>query len=532
MFKRTISVLLILALLSLCGGCKQKTSSGSKPSSDKETTAEVIKTRDITLLYCQADTINPYTCGTKYNQELCDLLYDPLIKLDEAYAVKNCLAEAIEASPSSVLVVLKNATFSNGATLNANDIVYSFNLAKNLTQYASAFAQASCTADGNAVRFQLSSPDTAFVNFLDFPIIQAGSDTLKDSDNILQPPVGCGRYIYQYGQSKLTANPNYHGGKVNIKNINLIDTPDSTAANHHLEVGSVDYYYSTLADGVIPKLNGTSRQVILNKLVYIGINQNSNMFKNPQMRQTLSAAINRTALVNNAFHSDAVVAKTPFHPLWKAAEGYEYIEEKENIDVVLANLKEIGYNTKDNEGYFVNSRGSRLSFSLLCPSSDASRVMAAEHLKSQLKKIGIALNVEVVSFAQFTARLSGGSYQLYLSEVQIPQNMDISSFTVAGGSIAYGVVDGTITTASEVTSTEPVDPQNTETASKNLSQAIAEYKAEQSSLFDVVTIFNASMPIIPICFKSGISVYASDFEIAPYATISDVFYNIENATFK
>ena len=221
MFKRTISFLLILAVLSLCGGCKQKGSTGDKPSDNSASTSETVKTRDITLLYCQADTVNPYTCGTKYNQELCDLLYDPLIKLDEAYNVQNCLAESIESTPSSVRIILKNAEFSNGAALNANDVVYSFSLAKNLTQYATAFAGVTCTAEENAVRFQLSTPDTGFVSFLDFPIIQAGSDTLKDSDNILQPPVGCGRYIYQYGQSKLTANPNYHGGKVNIQNILL-----------------------------------------------------------------------------------------------------------------------------------------------------------------------------------------------------------------------------------------------------------------------------------------------------------------------
>ena len=74
--------------------------------------------------------------------------------------------------------------------------------------------------------------------------------------------------------------------------------------------------------------------------------------------------------------------------------------------------------------------------------------------------------------------------------------------------------------------------QTTESVAKPLSKAIAEYKSEQASIFDVITIFNASMPIIPLCFKCGISISASDFDTAPYATFSDVFYNIENATFE
>ncbi len=531
MCKRVLASLLALLILLFSCGCKQSKPT-KNPTNDKTNVSEEVKTRDITLLYCNADTFNPYTCSTKYNQDLCDLLYDPLIKLDENFAVKKCLANKLEASSSDVTVTLKNAKFSNGGKLTANDVVYSFNLAKNLTQYKSAFATVTCSADGNKVYFKLSSPDINFVNFLDFPIIQADSDNIKNSDNILQPPVGCGRYILESGEALLTANDNYHGGKVNIKKIKLIDAPDKTAASHHLEVGAVDYYYSSLADDEMPKLNGTSRQTALNKMVYIGINQHSALLKNAQIRTTLSAAINRTALINSAFHSDALVATTPFNPVWEGAKGYEYIEEKENINVVLANLQETGYNNRDYEGYFVNKNGKRLSFSLLCPSSDTLRVAAAKALKSQFAKVGIELNIEEVSFAQFTARLQSGSFQLYLSEVLIPQNMDLSSFSVPGGAIAYGVTEpiANPNTSSEESTTSV--PQTTESAVKPLSKAIAEYKSEQASIFDVITIFNTSMPIIPLCFKCGISISASDFDTAPYATFSDVFYNIENATFE
>ncbi|MBQ7288174.1 MAG: hypothetical protein IJW78_00420 [Clostridia bacterium] len=523
MHKKLLSLLMVFCILFLCCSCKQQ-GDETQPKDNNSHTETKINVRDITLLYCQADTLNPYTCGTKYNQELCDLLYDPLIKLDENFTVQNCLADEVKSTASEVTVTLKAAKFSNGATLSADDVLYSFALAKNLPQYKDAFASVICSAESSkTLRFSLSAPDINFVHFLDFPIIQAKSDTIKNADNILMPPVGCGRYIYQYGQEKLTANADYHNGKVNIQNISLADAPDNVAANHFLEVGAIDYYYSDLSDDTIPKLNGKSYSVALNKLVYIGMNQTNALLADAQIRCTLSAALNRTALVNTAFHSDAVIAKSPFHPQWKAAEGYQYIEDEENIDVVLANLEETGYNSKDAEGYFVNKSGKRLSFSLLCPSSDTARVAVAEQLKTQLKKVGIALRVEVVPFAQFTERLAAGNFQLFLSEVQIAQNMDISSFATPGGSIAFGVTSADLTQSAPV-STEPV--------SKNLSQAIAEYKNQQTSIFDVVTIFNASMPVIPVCFRSGICIYASDFDTAPYTTISDVFYNIENATFK
>lgn len=551
MLKKTLSFVLATALVLLCCGCKQP-QGAKQPEDDAPTVSAAAKTRDITLLYCQADTLNPYTCATKYNQELCDLLYDPLIKLDETYTVQNCLADALEITPTAIVVRLKAAKFSNGTALQANDVLYSFSLAKNLARYKNAFATVNCSViDNSTVKFTLQTPDVNFVHFLDFPILQAKSDTIQNSDHILQPPVGCGRYVYKPDEEKLSANAEYHGGKVNIKTIRLIDAPDSTAANHYLEVGAVDYYYSDMADGVIPKLNGTSRPAVLNKLVYIGANQNHPLLKDALIRCTLSAAINRAALCSTAFHSNAMIARSPFHPQWETAKGYQYIEEKENIDVVLANLKQTGYNSKDTEGYFVNAAGDRLSFSLLCPSSDAMRTAAAEQLKTQMKKVGIALTVEIVPFAQFAERLAAGSFQLYLSEVQIAQNMDISSFTVPGGALAYGIteesaapVDSSASGAAQsgaasqasnstlISETGSAVSSAPETVSKTLAQAITEYKNEQIPIFDVITIFNASMPVIPICFKSGIRICASDFASAPYATSSDVFYKIESATFK
>lgn len=535
MLKRITALLLSLIFLLYCCGCKQSDSKDKTPENTKSD-AQVSTSRDIKLLYCNSDTLNPYTCQTKYNQDLCDLLYDPLIKLDENYAVQNCLSKNIEAAASSVAVTLKSANFSNGVKLSASDVLYSFELAKSLSQYKKAFAGVNCKSEGNKVVFLLNSPDTNFVNFLDFPIIQANSDNIKNSDNVLQPPVGCGRYIYKSGENILAANNNYHNGKVNINKIHLIDTPDSTAAEHHLEVGAVDYYYSSLSDDEMPKLSGTGKQIVLNKIVYLGMNQGNALLKNSKIRHTLSAAVNRASIVNTAFHSDAVAAKNVFNPNWEPSKGYQYTEEKENINVVLANLQEIGYNNKDSEGYFVNKGGKRLSFSLICPASDSLRVAAAELLKTQFKKAGIQLNIEILGYSNFVSRLNSGRYQLYLAEAVIPQNMDISSFSVPNGSIAYGVVEETAlnTTASSslVSNTTLQGNTQPESAAKSLSGIIAEYKADKASIFDVITIFNATMPVIPLCFRCGISISASDFDIAPYATSSDVFYNIENATFK
>lgn len=559
--KRFFSLLLTaVTLIICCCGCGGETPAAGPSASKAPGLTGNGKTRELSLLYCKADSLNPYTCSTKYNRELCDLLYDPLIKLDAGYNVQKCLADDIGITANDVTVALKSASFSDGSAVGVKDVIYSFNLAKKSDSYNSVFGSVSCSEgnDGRIV-FKLKSPDGNFCNFLDFPIIKADSDSRKSDDNLSLPPIGCGRYIYSESDGVLKANPSYHNGRVAVPAIHLVDTPDKTAASHQLEVGAVDYYYTDLSDGEMPKLNGTSRNIVLNKLVYIGVNQKDSRLAVTGVRQALSAALNRGKIVESSFHSDAVAAGSPYNPMWDAAKDLQYIEESGNKDIAVANLEEAGYNKKSSTGIRYGAGGAALSFSLLCPDSDPERVAAADVIKSQLKESGIGIKVEKVGFNEFSERLKSGNFQLFLAEIQIRRNMDISSFALEGGAAAYGVIDGEVgadpetsdprsstasgnvssesataggSSASASESTNGSLPQTGENARVKLSETVAQYKKLEASVFDVIAAFNTAMPVVPLCFKCGVCVYASDIKTAPYPTASDYFYNIENTVFK
>ena len=125
--KATALISAFVILLSGCRGNVKPLSSSDMPQTSVANSAE---RNYITLLYSSSDSFNPYTAATDANRQLCKLLYEPLVKLDNEYNVTYCLAQKVEQEGSVCRVTLKNNVFSDGTPLSADDVVYSFNLAK------------------------------------------------------------------------------------------------------------------------------------------------------------------------------------------------------------------------------------------------------------------------------------------------------------------------------------------------------------------------------------------------------------------
>ena len=128
-----------------------------------------------------------------------------------------------------------------------------------------------------------------------------------------------------------------------------------------------------------------------------------------------------------------------FNPAWEAVKSVQNINLQANKEITVENLEEIGYNKLDGEGVRTNSAGKKLKFELLVNKENRLRVSAAKIIASRLSEYGISVRVAEKSFADYTAALSSGNFQLYLAEVAITPNMDISSLVTEGGSAAYGI---------------------------------------------------------------------------------------------
>ncbi|MDO4608046.1 MAG: ABC transporter substrate-binding protein [Clostridia bacterium] len=542
--KKIICIMLATCLVAGLVSCKSVEDTGSSSSQAAVESSQNISAKNINLLYSYSDTFNPYTATAASNRELSTLLYDSLIKTDNDFEQKMVLAQSAEINGKSCVVKLRNATFTDGSAVTANDVIYSYNLAKGCTRFAANFYEVTSVLaqDSKTVVFNLSQNDPLFANLLDFPIIKSGTAGVSNADGKEIAPIGCGRYYLSDDGKSLILNENYYGKIGSIKKINLINSPDATSTSHFVEVGATLAYYTDDSD--IVRMSGKKTEVNLNRFVYIGINHDYSALQSKEIRYAISSALDRDAICRTAYYNNAMAANGFFNPSFKAASAVQTIESKPNLKITVENLAKIGYNNTNANGFYANVSGYNTAFNLLVNSENASRVAAADLIAAQCKAAGIQINVIKCTYAQYVERLTSGSFQLYLGEVQVLDNMDFSNLVLSGGSAAYGVGETTPPTdeqakteaegEAEVNTQEDGDTtaeQATPPQEDKCKNILTSYYDGQCSVGDVASVLLAEMPQIPICYLNGSMFYSAQIKGGVEASSSDIYFTIENYEF-
>lgn len=530
-FKRFLCVFTAAVLLLFPSGCRNNPESGSELSTPQTVTDNNKTNREyLTLLYSSADTFNPYTLKTDVNRQLCKLLYEPLVKISNEFEAVPALAKSVKTDGQSCTVTLKDAKFSDGTAVTAEDVEYSYNLAKNsdTTYGKKLYEVSSVSVTGGKIVFNLSKTDPYFENVLDFPIIKKGSDEKTDSDSVKLPPVGSGRYVLNGNMDGLLINNGYFGEKGVIKEIRLINAPDTESVAHYTEIGAADMYFSEISDGNIMRMSGTREEINLNNLVYIGVNQNYAPFNEQSMRQAISTALNRVKICEEAYYNNAVAATGFFHPLWKETKSVQNIQIEANNEITIENLEKLGYNKLNSGGIRVNSNGIQLKFTLLVNSENRIKVLAANTIAAQLKGMGIGITVVEKSYAQYMEALIGGHFQLYLGEVKFTDNMDISQLVVKDGTVAYGlpkVVKSEETSSDTSSDTEEKYAEAKKTDSQTV---LEEFYKGNTTVKDVASVLQTEMPVIPVCYRTGVLFYNDKIENVNNSSLSDIYFSIDS----
>ncbi len=521
--KKILCLIMAAQLLFCLAACKEtplNTSSLTETTNNDKNNEQ----NYITLLYSAADTFNPYTATTQINRQLCNLLYEPLVKLDNEFEPVYSIAKSVKTEDAVCTVVIGDYKFSDGSAVTADDIVYSYNLAKNsATSYSAALYEVSSVTAVNSktVAFSLSKADPYFQNVLDFPIIKTGSAAVTDSDSVAQPPIGCGRYKVAQDRQKLVINNLYFGAKGSISEICLINAPDSESVSHYIEIGAADMYYSDISDGTILRMSGNKLDVNLNNLVYIGVNQSYGALAQNSLRQAISSAIDRNKICQNSYYNNALPATGFFTPVWKEVKSVQNIQIHTNSQITVENLEKIGYNELDKEGVRITSSGKGLRFSLLVNSENQAKVAAARLIASQLSEFGIKITVVEKSYENYIQSLASGNFQLFLGEIKLSNNMDFSCMVLEGGSAAYGLATSQSETDGDSAEAEPVP------VSKSAS-AINGFYSGKNTIADVATVLQTEMPFIPVCYRTGILLCNENIENINKSSASDIYFSIES----
>ncbi|MBQ1186457.1 MAG: ABC transporter substrate-binding protein [Clostridia bacterium] len=521
MLKRTIALMLVLLMVVLTGcGKTDNTETPQKPQNVTETK----ESYELQLLYCANDTLNPYKTISKLNAELGLLLFDSLFKYDNEFETIYVLATSLETVDNVCTITLRNAKFTDGSTVTADDVVYSYNLALQSERFKGSLYEISSVVavDTSHIAFTLNCTDPYFEKLLTFPIIKAGSDTLKNEDNVELPPIGSGRYVFDEKNAKLLKNEGHYSADNNITEISLINAPDSESMEHYVEIGATDIYFAEMTDDTIIRMSSKKVSVNQTNLVYIGINHNYSPLKSDAVRFAISAALSRKDIATKAFYANATAATGFFHPSFKVVSDYQSINPLTDEKISIENLANIGYNELNTDRYYENDNGKILEFTLLVNKDSPSKVSAANLIAEQLANVGIKITVNALGINEYFSALQNGHFQLYLGEVKLLPNMDMRSLVINGGSAAYGMVsppiyyneDGSISTQYFDNETSYVSVVNGFYSGKN-------------TIIDVASALQSSMPIIPLVYKNSLVFYSKDIEDVYSPSYSDIFISID-----
>ena len=527
--KKSGMLALLLCLCLLFCSCDGGTISDTPENTDE---AQASKQK-LYLLYNETDTFNPYSATTKENREICQLLFDSLVTLGTDFEPIYKIADSVVLDGKTCTVKIKSVLHSDNTHLTAADVVYSALLAKDSeTIYASQFENVKNVSafDDKTIVFELYKADPFFCNLLDFPIIKQNSENRKSEDNIVLPPIGSGRYVLNEKSETLSPNLVYYGEAATITEISLINAPGAESIEHYVSSGVVSFCYSDFGDNKVPQMSGLKANVPLNNMVFIGINMSNGKLSNQYLRYAISSAVDRNKIVDEAYFGNGTAATGPFNPLWKHGEGFQTLEKNSNTQISVVNLEKIGYNSIDNGGYRVDSNGKHITLRLLVNSDNTARMAAAGLIVDQLKKVGIEVIIDAQSYDNYLKKLQSRSFDLYIGEVRLLNNMDLTELVTPGGSAAFGIKAAAPTTDEDGEPTAP-DAQ-VEGITLTSAQAVAGYYNGQYTIGDVASAFLSEMPLVPLFYRSGIAMFTPAMTEVPQVSQSDLFIDINNYTFK
>ncbi|MBQ2676749.1 MAG: ABC transporter substrate-binding protein [Clostridia bacterium] len=535
MLRKIIATVLIMCIILCVASCNNN--SNDTPPITYTTSSKpdevIMGTGKLSLYFSLSDSLNPYKSVSLGNQQLASLLFDPLVKLDADLNPHNVLAKEIQIIGKKCIIHLASAVFSDGSAITAEDVTFSIKQARasenGLYQAQLSNIYSYGAADKDTVEIIMKKADPNFVRVLDFPIIKSGTTKLEDSDKKELPPVGSGRYIYKDDNGVYSLIPNKkYIAKPAENTISLVNTPDAEALDFNIKTGSVDICYTPVTNGDRPIMGGGVSKVKQTNLVYIGFNSNRQSVYDSKIRLAIANFINRNDVCETAYYTYAQPALSPYvNGVDFAAKWQNMFSENENTKKSVEYLADLSYNKKDTDGYYVDAKGKRISVSLLYNTDNVFQKNAAELIIKQLKNSGVEVKAQGVSRDKYVSAVNAADYDMYLGEVKLNKNFDLSSLfsqhLVSVKTTATTVKTTVGTTDPTAPTTDAVKPE----VVVEMDKVYNSYLEGKIKFDEFMSAFSEQMPFVPVCYRLGIVSYSAQITPAAVASVSDAYFNIE-----
>lgn len=207
----------------------------------------------------KVSSLNPLFASTSSEKALAKLMFATVSTIDYSGHVGLGLASSIvpnETGDVWTVVLKEGLKWSDGEPITIDDVIYTFNLAKDpaaSTSYASTFAGVDVAKQENTAVFTLSSPYADFDSTLNFPVLPvhilgevAPSEVIEH--NFSSNPVTSGAFVFNAAQSAstsgdkiiyLAANNNYYQERPMLDSFAIHTYADTASIVEALSTGEI-----------------------------------------------------------------------------------------------------------------------------------------------------------------------------------------------------------------------------------------------------------------------------------------------------
>lgn len=407
-WKRLVSLTAALILaVSLFAGCGKSSSEDTKTSSKGKDTLKVATAYD-------AKSLDPTATNDVASSNVMTQIYETLVQLNDQGEVVPMLAESFKQIDDVTyeFKLKKGVKFHNGEEMKASDVKFSFERASKAAPVAHIMGDIDTSsfnmADDYTISFKLNKPNTGFLASL----IHTGASILNEKavteagDKYAMNPVGTGPFKFvswaKGSEVNLEAFSDFHGTKPAFSKLVIKVIPEATNRTIELESGGVDIAYEITANDLSRVEDNKDLQllrVIDNSTAYLGFNTQKKPFSDLKVRQAIGYALDIDSIVTSVWRGIGRVAVGPIGPNVKYSDksipGHEY-----NVEKAKQLLKEAGLEKGFKTTIWTNEKKERVDMATI--------------MQSQLKEVGIEVEIKVLEWGAYIDGLNKGEHDMFI----------------------------------------------------------------------------------------------------------------------
>jgi peptide/nickel transport system substrate-binding protein len=362
------------------------------------------------------DDLDPHTVRVGWHIHTMANVYSGLVRPSPDLLPQPDLATKWEfKDPKTVEFTLRQGVkFHNGREVVAADVKYTFDrildpkLAASYASYVDSVESIEAPEKYRVV-FHLKRADAALINNLMMPSmgIVAKEVVEQNGGSLKTTMVGSGPFKFKEHipnqKLVLVKNPDYYiQGQPLLDELNIVPLANETARTNALRSGEVDYIEPAAPKDIQALRNDRSITVTGGpNLSFVGVSLNTTHppFDDPRVRQALAYGINRDEVVQKAFDGFAQPLWGPplIPPYWAGNTDKYYSIDLNKAKQLLA---EAGY---PNGFKATLTTGTTTSY----------HAAFATVVQSELKKVGIDVEIVTLDGAVATANWKKGEFEMY-----------------------------------------------------------------------------------------------------------------------